>query len=89
MELFLLFALFWMQKGGAPEAALKDFLSFYRENRDLIRLFSGTAASPDAPAGNDGRSEKESGAPEKSGDAAGQEPDLNILEEYLKRSAAP
>ena len=75
-----------MQTVSTPAAAVRPPLF---SNRDLIRLFSGTAASPDAPAGNDGRSEKESGAPEKSGDAAGQEPDLNILEEYLKRSAAP
>ena len=89
MELFLLFALFWMQKGGAPEAALKDFLAFYRENRDLIRLFAGAAAPPGAAAGNDGPSADKNGVPGQSGDADGQEPDLSVLEEYLKRSAAP
>ena len=38
MELLLLLALLSAQKGGNAQAALQDFLAFYRENRDLIRL---------------------------------------------------
>lgn len=106
MELLLLLALLSAQKGGNTQAALQDFLAFYRENRDLIRLFAdgrlsfaGTDSPSDAAAStpsdkappDSAPSDKSSSAADgaagvASGSAA---PDLRILEEYLKRNAAP
>ena len=101
MELLLLLALLSAQKGGNAQAALQDFLAFYRENRDLIRLFAdgrlsfaGTDSASDAAAS----SPSDEAPPEKSSSAAdgaagaasgSAAPDLRILEEYLKRNAAP
>ena len=105
MELLLLLALLSAQKGGNAQAALQDFLAFYRENRDLIRLFAdgrlsfaGTDSPSDAAASTPSDKappdkappDKSSAADGAAGSASGSAaPDLRILEEYLKRNAAP
>lgn len=111
MELLLLLALLSAQKGGNAQAALQDFLAFYRENRDLIRLFAdgrlsfaGTDSASDAAASTSSdktppdKAPPDSAPPDKSSSAAdgaagsasgSAAPDLRILEEYLKRNAAP
>ncbi len=80
MEWLLLLLLSSMQQGGDPNAALRSFLAFYRENRDLLRLLARQPSAP--PEGERPDDEK------KPGEHSPGLPDLTILEEYLRRSAS-
>ena len=78
MDTTLILLLLLFASDPSRRDALKNFLGFYRENRDLIRTFC--ERTPPAPSeGQDAvQNEVQKNSPEGSGDA-------NILEAYLAR----
>ncbi len=90
--LVLLFLLVALEKDPALKDALKGFLGFYKENRELISTVLG-AASPEAAAedvSDAPKAAKTAEAPAHTAEKQESRPQtkvgsLNILEEYLKR----
>lgn len=80
--ILLLLLLTSMQQGGDLNAALQKFLTFWRENRELIMLLTRGAPADAAQKAPDR-------APDKKEDRPPQEdsPIVSVLEEYLKNSA--
>ena len=76
--LILLFLLVALEKDPALKDALKGFLGFYKENRELISTVLKQPAPAPEPEHAPAAAQKES-RPQTKVDS------LNILEEYLKR----
>lgn len=87
METMLLLVVLMMNADSGSRESLKNFLRFYRENRELIAALSGqnpqdiVEKSEEAPTKN--RPQKES--VEKKAEPQEEVGDPKILEEYLKR----
>ena len=86
--ILLLLLLTSVQQGGDLNAALGKFLSFYRENRELILLLARggahAAAKTEQSAGQSAQQ-----TPEQKTDRPQEDsPIVSILEEYLNRGAA-
>ena len=87
--LVLLFLLVALEKDPSLKDALKGFLGFYKENRELISTVLG-AASPEASPETAAEASKTAEAPAHTAGKQESRPQtkvgsLNILEEYLKR----
>ena len=87
-SVILLLLLALSDKNNSMKESLNQFLTFYKENRELIQMLAGTLASPsgagataDIPRAKDEEEHKESRPREEVGN-------LNILEEYLRRANA-
>ena len=87
-SVILLLLLALSDKNNNMKESLNQFLTFYKENRELIQMLAGTLARPanedassDIPRAKDGEGHKESRPREEVGK-------LNILEEYLRRANA-
>lgn len=86
--ILLLLLLTSMQQGGDLNAALGKFLSFYRENRELILLLARGGA-PAAAQTEQSAGQSAQQMPEQKTDRPQEDsPIVSILEEYLNRGAA-
>ncbi len=86
--ILLLLLLTSMQQGGDLNAALGKFLSFYRENRELILLLARGGA-PAAAQTEQSAGQTAQQTPEQKSDRPQEDsPIVSILEEYLNRGAA-
>ena len=86
--ILLLLLLTSMQQGGDLNAALGKFLSFYRENRELILLLARGGA-PAAARTEQSAGQSAQQTPEQKTDRPQEDsPIVSILEEYLNRGAA-
>ena len=75
MEIILLLLFALSDKDGNMKRSLQQFLSFYKENRELLKMLADTVTHQNqapAPAQNESRPQNEIGS-------------LNILEDYLRR----
>lgn len=86
--LILLLFLALSDKNKDLKSSLNQFLTFYKENRELIQMFaqmlsrpSGEGAPADIPPAKGENEHEESRPREEVGN-------LNILEEYLRRANA-
>ena len=87
-SVILLLLLALSDKNNNMKESLNQFLAFYKENRELIQMLTGTLAHPaaegataDIPRAKGGEEHEESRPREEVGN-------LNILEEYLRRANA-
>lgn len=82
MELFILILLLTAAGGNDAQAAMRSLLSFYRENRDLIRAIAQSAApmSEGSPPKTDPLEKEQEKGPRN-------EVPSDLLEAYLKRLA--
>ncbi len=79
METALLFFLLFASKDPELRETLRNFLSFYRENRDLIAAMTNQAPMPESRPSEKPK-ETDSRPPEEVGDRA-------LFEKYLSRLA--
>ena len=87
--ILLLLLLTSMQQGGDLNAALGKFLSFYRENRELILLLARGGAPAAAQSAGQSAGQTAQQTPEQKTDRPQEDsPIVSILEEYLNRGAA-
>ena len=90
--ILLLLLLTSMQQGGDLNAALGKFLSFYRENRELILLLARggapAAAQTEQSAGQTAGQTAQQTPEQKTDRPQEDSPIVSILEEYLNRGAA-
>ena len=86
--ILLILALMALRQDGDLDAALKNVLAFWRENRALILSLTGNASAQD-PTQNTQEEAKTSDTSEEKKDRPPQEdgPAVNILEEFLKGGA--
>lgn len=80
----LLFLLASLDKDSSITNSLRNFLGFYRENRELISMLAGAAQGGRAQGAENGTQKPEKAEKESRPEQAGS-PDL--LDEYLKRCA--
>ena len=81
--LLLLFLLSTLDKNSDLKQTLQSFLHFYRENRELISLLTGSGAPAEAQsAAAPPAEEKKSRSPQE-----GRNDSMKILEDFLLRNA--
>ena len=87
-SVILLLLLALTDKNNSMKESLNQFLTFYKENRELIQMLAGTLSHPsdegataDIPRTKGDQGHEESRPREEVGN-------LNILEEYLRRANA-
>ena len=83
----LLVLLASIDKNGALKDSLRSFLTFYKENRDLIASLAGSGPVPPPPEKEAGGGRSEETPPEKKDRPQTGSGKIDILEEYLRRSA--
>ena len=84
--LLLLFLLVALDKDPSLKDALRNFLGFYKENRELISTVLKQGAAQAAPAAPQQSPAAPNRPPEAEKESRPvQDSSLNILEEYLKR----
>lgn len=80
MELLILVLFFTLsEREGDLKRSLNRFLSFYRENRELITMLLGSTKLPPPQTCAPPKGEKEESRPREEVGA------VNVLEEFLKR----
>ena len=86
MEILLLLFLFsTLDKNGDMKDMMRSFLSFYRENRELIAMLANAKTSP-APE-PEGEKEEKKSRPVQSERSGAENIPSSILEEFLKKNA--
>lgn len=88
MDIAVLLLLLWMTGGNEEmKSSLRSFLSFYRENRDLVSLFANSSAEKKGDE-RDERDEKDvpCSSEQQKSRPRGEVGAVDILQRYLMRA---